>query len=463
MTFSTLGLDSTLLDNLARLGYTEPTPVQRAAIPAVLAGGDLLVSSQTGSGKTAAFVLPGLQRLRTRAAVRSNGPRMLVLTPTRELALQVQKATHGYCTGQHLLTACLVGGVPFGKQLGAVRQMVDIVIATPGRLKDHMDRGSVSLSRVELLVLDEADRMLDMGFQEEIDSIIARAPKERQTLLFSATLHGVVGHLANRVTRNAKRVEIAPREETKLDITQHALIADNDEHKNRMLDCLLRETDVEQTLVFTAMKRTAAELTTSLVIKGFTAGALHGDMHQSDRTRTLNQVRDGRMRVLVATDVAARGIDVPGINLVVNYDAPRQAADYVHRIGRTGRAGRAGIAVTFLGHADRHLVSQIERFTGNKVSLMEIAGPRAAHARRAQARSEARRQTRAAPAVRQIVFRVFASKETGRAGPRSACGRYCRAPRDRRSAPPSRAARPGSCAAPAAPGCSPANRTPRAD
>ena len=374
MSFSTLGLHSTLLDNLARLGYAEPTPVQRAAIPAVLAGGDLLVSSQTGSGKTAAFVLPGLQRLRTRAATRSNGPRMLVLTPTRELALQVQKATHGYCTGQHLLTACLVGGVPFGKQLGAVRKMIDIVIATPGRLKDHMDRGSVDLSRVELLVLDEADRMLDMGFQEEIDSIIARAPKERQTLLFSATLHGVVGHLANRVTRNAKRVEIAPREETKLDITQHALIADNDEHKNRMLDCLLRETDVEQTLVFTAMKRTAAELTTSLVIKGFTAGALHGDMHQSDRTRTLNQVRDGRMRVLVATDVAARGIDVPGINLVVNYDAPRQAQDYVHRIGRTGRAGRAGIAVTFLGHADRHLVRQIERFTGNKVSLMEIPG-----------------------------------------------------------------------------------------
>ena len=372
--FSRLGLDSTLLENLARLGYTEPTPVQREAIPAVLSGGDLLVSSQTGSGKTAAFVLPGLQRLRTRAAVRSNGPRMLVLTPTRELALQVQKATHGYCSGQHLLTACLVGGVPFGKQLGAVRKMIDIVIATPGRLKDHMDRGSVDLSRVELLVLDEADRMLDMGFQEEIDSIIARAPKERQTLLFSATLHGVVGHLANRVTRNAKRVEIARKEESKLDITQHALIADNDEHKNRMLDCLLRETEVEQALVFTAMKRTAAELTNSLVIKGFTAGALHGDMHQSDRTRTLNQVRDGRMRVLVATDVAARGIDVPGINLVVNYDAPRQAQDYVHRIGRTGRAGRAGIAVTFLGHADRHLVRQIERFTGNKVSLMEIAG-----------------------------------------------------------------------------------------
>jgi superfamily II DNA/RNA helicase len=213
-----------------------------------------------------------------------------------------------------------------------------------------------------------------MGFQEEIDSIIARTPTERQTLLFSATLAGVVGHLAARVTRNPRRVEIARKQESRLDITQHALLADNDEHKNRMLDCLLNEADVEQALVFTAMKRTAADLTNLLVIKGFTAGALHGDMHQSDRTRTLNQVRDGRMRVLVATDVAARGIDVPGINLVVNYDAPRQAQDYVHRIGRTGRAGRAGIAVTFLGHADRHLVRQIERFTGNTVSLMEIPG-----------------------------------------------------------------------------------------
>jgi len=374
MSFSLLGLDASLLSNLTRLGYTEPTPVQREAIPAALAGGDLLVSSQTGSGKTAAFVLPGLQRLRTPAARAGIGPRMLVLTPTRELALQVQKATHGYCTGQRLRTACLVGGMPFRRQHDEVRKPLDIVIATPGRLKDHMDRGTVSLERVELLVLDEADRMLDMGFQEEIDSIVGRAPKERQTLLFSATLAGVVGRLAARVTRSPKRVEIVRREETKPDITQHALIADNDAHKDRLLDALLRETDVAQALVFTAMKRTAAELTVSLLGKGFTAAALHGDMHQTERARALKQVRDGRMRVLVATDVAARGIDVPGINLVVNYDAPRQAEDYVHRIGRTGRAGRAGIAVTFLGHADRHLVRQIERFTGNKVSLMEIPG-----------------------------------------------------------------------------------------
>jgi superfamily II DNA/RNA helicase len=374
MSFSTLGLDATLLENLAHLGYAEATPVQLAAIPAALGGGDLLVSSQTGSGKTAAFVLPALQRLREPAKLAGKGPRLLVLTPTRELALQVQKATHGYCRGQKLLTACLVGGVPFGKQLALVRKPVDIVIATPGRLKDHLERGTMDLARVELLVLDEADRMLDMGFQEDIDWIVARAPKERQTLLFSATLAGVVGRLAARVTRNPQRVEVAPLKETKPDITQHALMADDDAHKNRMLDSLLREVEVEQALVFTAMKRTAAELTLALQGKGFTAGALHGDMRQFERTRTLNQVREGRMRVLVATDVAARGIDVPGINLVVNYDAPRQASDYVHRIGRTGRAGRAGIAVTFLGHADRHLVRQIERFTGNRVSLMEIPG-----------------------------------------------------------------------------------------
>jgi superfamily II DNA/RNA helicase len=374
MSFSTLGLDSSLLSNLARLGYAEPTPVQREAIPAALAGGDLLVSSKTGSGKTAAFVLAGIERLRTAATRPGKGPRMLVLAPTRELAMQVQKATHGYASGQRLVTACLVGGVPFGRQLSQVRKPVDIVIATPGRLKDHLDRGSLELARVELLVLDEADRMLDMGFQEEIDSIVARVPQERQTLLFSATLAGVVGRLASRVTRSPRRIEIGRREEPKPDITQHALIADNESHKGRMLDSLLRETEVEQALVFTAMKRTAAELTLSLVGKGFSAGALHGDMRQQERTRTLNQLRDGRMRVLVATDVAARGIDVPGINLVVNYDAPRMAEDYVHRIGRTGRAGRAGIAVTFLGHADRNLVRQIERFTGNRVSLMEIPG-----------------------------------------------------------------------------------------
>ena len=374
MSLSTLGLDPSLLSTLTALGYAEPTPVQREAIPAAIAGGDLLVSSQTGSGKTAAFLLPALQRLYAPAAAPGNGPRVLVLTPTRELALQVQKSAHGYGATQRMRTASLVGGMPYGLQLKQLSRPVDIVVATPGRLKDHMDRRSVSLARVELLVLDEADRMLDMGFQEEIDAIVARIPKERQTLLFSATLDGIVGHLARRVTRDPRRIAIARVAQTRPDITQHALVADNDAHKARMLDTLLRETDVDQTLVFTATKRAAEDLSVSLLGKGFDVGALHGDMRQRERSQMLQRLRDGKMKVLVATDVAARGIDVPGIHLVVNYDAPRQAEDYVHRIGRTGRAGRAGVAVTFLGHGDRHLVRQIERFTGNVVSMMVIPG-----------------------------------------------------------------------------------------
>jgi superfamily II DNA/RNA helicase len=374
MGFTTLGLDPSLLSTLTALGYTVPTPVQRDAIPAALAGGDLLVSSQTGSGKTAAFLLPALQRLYKPSATGGMGPRILVLTPTRELALQVQKSTHAYGNGQRLRTASLVGGMPYGLQLKLLSRPVDIVIATPGRLKDHMDRRTVNLGRVELLVLDEADRMLDMGFQEEIDAIVARIPKERQTLLFSATLEGVVGKLAHRVTRNPTRIAIARVAETRPDITQHALVADNHAHKVRMLDTLLREEEVDQTLVFTATKRAAEDLSGELSGKGFDVGALHGDMRQRERSQMLQRLRDGKMKVLVATDVAARGIDVPGINLVVNYDAPRQAEDYVHRIGRTGRAGRAGVAVTFLGAQDRHLVRAIERFTGNVVSMMVIPG-----------------------------------------------------------------------------------------
>jgi len=395
MSFSTLGLDPSLLATLTALGYAEPTPVQREAIPAAIAGGDLLVSSQTGSGKTAAFLLPALQRLYAPAAAPGNGPRVLVLTPTRELALQVQKSAHGYGATQRMRTASLVGGMPYGLQLKQLSRPVDIVIATPGRLKDHMDRRSVSLARVELLVLDEADRMLDMGFQEEIDAIVARIPKERQTLLFSATLDGIVGHLARRVTRDPRRIAIARVAETRPDITQHALVADNDAHKARMLDTLLRETDVDQTLVFTATKRAAEDLSVSLLGKGFDVGALHGDMRQRERSQMLQRLRDGKMKVLVATDVAARGIDVPGINLVVNYDAPRQAEDYVHRIGRTGRAGRAGVAVTFLGHSDRHLVRQIERFTGNVVSMMVIPGLEpAAHQKREMQRPGYRARSR---------------------------------------------------------------------
>jgi len=396
MSFSALGLASSLVETLTALGYTEPTSVQAAAIPAALSGGDLLVSSRTGSGKTAAFLLPALARLEAQLPVGTNrparrgraAPRMLVLAPTRELALQVQKSAHAYGRGQRLRTACLVGGMSYGLQLRALERPVDIAIATPGRLRDHMDRGSVDLSEVEVLVLDEADRMLDMGFQEELDAIVAAIPEKRQTMLFSATLDGVVGKLARRVTRDAQRIDIAAPANAPIMIAQTAMFADDVAHKGKLLEALLGDVALEQALVFTSTKRAAEELSGVLSGRGFATGALHGDMRQHERNRTLTQLRDGHVRVLVATDVAARGIDVPGITHVINYDAPREAESYVHRIGRTGRAGRSGIAVTLLGHSERHLMRNIERYTGAPMTITTIPGlePRSRPAARPQAR-----------------------------------------------------------------------------
>ena len=408
MSFGSLGLHASLLDALAALGFTEPTPVQLAAIPAALAGGDLLVSSPTGSGKTAAFLLPALDRLlaapaqatnaqnpyrvdrsaklaaRAGAArlpgrpahggARGQGPRILVLTPTRELALQVLAAAHAYA-GRRLASALLVGGMPYARQLEQLRRPLDLAVATPGRLKDHLDRGRVDLARLQVLVLDEADRMLDMGFAEDIDAIVASAPAGRQTLLFSATLEGVVGRLAARVTRSPQRVAVdAPAAARKLRIDQSAIFADGFAHKSRLLDALLRDTALTQALVFTATKRSAEELSQALSLRGFAAGALHGDMRQNERNRAMQRMRDGRTRVLIATDVAARGIDVPGISHVINFDAPRGAEDYVHRIGRTGRAGRAGVAVTLLGREDRQFVRAVERHTGSPMRIAVIPG-----------------------------------------------------------------------------------------
>ena len=299
MSFATLGLHSSLLETLTALGYSAPTPVQSAAIPATLAGGDLLVSSQTGSGKTAAFMLPSLHRLWSApsakpAAARGYGPRILVLAPTRELALQVEKAARTYGDGQRLRTACLVGGMPYGLQLKQLSRPVDVVIATPGRLKDHLDRGRIDLGRVEVLVLDEADRMLDMGFTEDIDAIVARTPGTRQTLLFSATLEGVVGRLAQRVTRAPQRIDIAATRTPEGKIEQRALFADDLSHKTRLLDALLRDTELKQAVVFTATKRGAEDLSGALQEQGFSAGALHGDMRQRERSLMLQRLRDGR-------------------------------------------------------------------------------------------------------------------------------------------------------------------------
>ncbi|MBI5330231.1 MAG: DEAD/DEAH box helicase [Betaproteobacteria bacterium] len=375
MPFAALGLHPCVTKTIEDTGYTTPTSVQTEAIPAALEGKDLLVSSHTGSGKTAAFLLPSLHRMNEPSPVPGNGPRLLVLCPTRELALQVQKQAVTYGKGlRRLKTVCLVGGAPFGPQFQALKANPEVMIATPGRLMDHMERGRIDFSRLETLVLDEADRMLDMGFIEDIEHIVSATPATRQTLLFSATLDGVVGKLAQSMTRDAQRIEIAGSAENKADIDQRILMADDLAHKHRLLEVLLRDTELTQAVVFTSTKRAAEELSETLLEQGFAAAALHGDMPQHKRNRTLQRLRDGATRVLVATDVAARGIDVVGISHVINFDAPHQAEDYVHRIGRTGRAGRSGIAVSLLNWRERHLLRDIERFTGNKPRVDVIPG-----------------------------------------------------------------------------------------
>ncbi|MDO9227364.1 MAG: DEAD/DEAH box helicase [Pseudomonadota bacterium] len=360
---------------LETTGYTVPSEVQRQAVPAALEGRDLLVSSHTGSGKTAAFLLPSLHKLAEPSTLPGNGPRLLVLCPTRELAMQVQKQAMIYGAGlRKLRTVCLVGGAPFGPQFQALKVNPEVMIATPGRLIDHLERGRIDFSRLEVLVLDEADRMLDMGFIEDIEHIVSGTPASRQTLLFSATLDGLVGKIAAEMTNNALRISVVTQEDQKANIDQRILFSDDIGHKHRMLDFLLRDVDLTQALIFTATKRSAEELSETLMEQGHSAAALHGDMPQHKRTRTLQRLRDGQTRFLVATDVAARGIDVAGISHVINFDAPRQAEDYVHRIGRTGRAGRTGIAITMVHGKERHLVREIERYIGQSVRVDVIAG-----------------------------------------------------------------------------------------
>jgi superfamily II DNA/RNA helicase len=388
MQFADLGLHPYLLQALASFDFHEATAVQETAIPQAIAGEDLLVSSHTGSGKTLAFILPILQRLAdahagtgplTRAA-KTKAPFALVLAPTRELALQVEKVARDLSDKKHpVRTVSLVGGAPFTPQLRAMSQGLDLIVATPGRLIDHMDRGTLDLSQVATLVLDEADRMLDMGFIEDIERIIANLSPERQTLLFSATLDGVVGQLAKQVTRNPQRVAMARNAAGNNDgapeqIEQKLYFADNISHKVKLLDHFLRDAAVEQAVVFAATRRQVEELVDQLQDEGFSVDGLHGDMQQNARNRTLQRVRTGRIKILVATDVAARGLDVATISHVINFDLPRQTEDYVHRIGRTGRAGRSGIAISMASGMQRGLVKAIEQYTKQKMFVDVVPG-----------------------------------------------------------------------------------------
>ncbi len=375
MKFETLGLNKALLEAIASAGYTDPTPVQARAVPEALAGRDLMVSSQTGSGKTAAFMLPALQMLAEPHAVVGKGPRVLVLTPTRELSMQVTKAAETYGRKmRNVKTVSVVGGMPYPVQNRLLKAGVDILVATPGRLLDQMQSGRVDLSRMQLLILDEADRMLDMGFKEDIEAIVAQTPETRQTLLFSATLEPGIVRLATSMLKNPLRIDVAGHQTKNVNIEQRLHFADDMAHKNRLLDHLLRDVDMQQAIVFTSTKRAADDLASNLHEAGFSAAALHGDMRQAARTRTLQALRKGGLQVLVATDVAARGIDVQGISHVINYDLPRQAEDYVHRIGRTGRAGRSGIAISLANVREHFQVKQIERFTTQMIPVTTIPG-----------------------------------------------------------------------------------------
>lgn len=372
--FADLNLDKNILSAVRSEGYESPTPIQAQAIPFALEGRDIMASAQTGSGKTAAFLLPTLQRLTKRSEKPGKGPRALVLTPTRELAAQVEKNALAYAKNMRWFrTVSIVGGASFGYQTRALSKPVDLIVATPGRLMDLMQSGKVDFARLEVLILDEADRMLDMGFIDDIETIVEATPSDRQTLLFSATWDGAVGKLARKLTKNPEIIEVE-RVDDQGKIEEQLLYCDDMRHKNRLLDHILRDANIDQCVIFTSTKAMTEVIADDLYEKGFAANCLHGDMPQGWRNRTLMDLRKGRCKILVATDVAARGIDVPTITHVINYDLPKQAEDYVHRIGRTGRAGRTGIAITFAEVNEYVKVHKIEKYIDRKLTEVTVEG-----------------------------------------------------------------------------------------
>ena len=383
MTFANLGLHEALTNAVADAGYDTATEVQLTALPLALAGKDLMVSSSTGSGKTASFILPALERIIAARADTTQkrdrntvyGPRVLVLTPTRELAMQVAKAASTY--GRHvqgLRVATVVGGVPYPAQIKSLRGPLDILISTPGRLLDHLQTGKAVLENVDILVLDEADRMLDMGFIDDINTIADHVPATRQTVMFSATFAGHVGRLAQNLLRDPQRIDVSSHTDTHENIEQRLHWADNHHHKNALLDHILTERAMEQALVFTSTQRDADWLADRLADMGHAVASLHGGMPQGRRNRVLQGLRTQQLKVLVATDVAARGIDVPSISHVINYGLPMKAEDYVHRIGRTGRAGKNGLAITLGERMDAGMIRRIQQFTTQNIPVSAIVG-----------------------------------------------------------------------------------------
>jgi superfamily II DNA/RNA helicase len=365
-------LDQNLQKAINALGYTTPTPIQLQAIPVALEGHDILASAQTGTGKTAAFVLPILQHLLTAPAVKGHGPRTLILTPTRELAMQVSEVVKGLSRFTSLKSGAIVGGVPYPQQERLLRQPLDVLVATPGRFMDHVRRRLVDFSRIEKLVLDEADRMLDMGFVDEVETIVKMLPKEHQTLFFSATFNKSVNHIVAKILKDPVRIEIAPMKDANKKIKQQVYKADNLDHKQALLSELLQNDELSKVIIFVSTKRSTETLAKFLVYKGHSSAALNGDMRQSARSRIVKDLHESKLKVLVATNVAARGLDVKGVTHVINFDLPADVEEYIHRIGRTGRHDAEGIAISFVDNKDHSKLVKIEQFLGQTIEKLVI-------------------------------------------------------------------------------------------
>ncbi|MBB5392156.1 MULTISPECIES: DEAD/DEAH box helicase [unclassified Herbaspirillum] len=376
MSFSALGLSDEIVRAVSEQGYTSPTPIQAQAVPAVLSGGDLMAGAQTGTGKTAGFTLPLLQRLASAPRNKVNGQipiRALILAPTRELAAQVEESVRLYGKYLPLTSACIFGGVGINPQIALLKRGIDILVATPGRLLDHMQQGTVNLQHIQILVLDEADRMLDMGFIRDIRKVLAALPPKRQNLLFSATFADEIKKLADSLLTNPALIEVARRNSTVEVISQKIHPVDRDK-KHPMLAHLIKAHQWKQVLVFTRTKHGANKLVEQLARDDISAMAIHGNKSQSARTKALAEFKDGKLTALIATDIAARGIDIDQLPHVVNYDLPNVPEDYVHRIGRTGRAGATGEAVSLVCIDERDLLHDIERFIKREIPVEVIPG-----------------------------------------------------------------------------------------
>ncbi|HAF40577.1 MAG TPA: DEAD/DEAH box helicase [Sphingobium sp.] len=389
MTFADLGLSDELLKAVTESGYDTPTPIQAQAIPSVLMMKDIIGIAQTGTGKTASFVLPMIDIL-AHGRARALMPRSLILEPTRELAAQVAENFEKYGKYHKLSMALLIGGVQMGDQIKALERGVDVLIATPGRLMDLFQRGKILLNGCSMLVIDEADRMLDMGFIPDIEEICTKLPAQRQTLLFSATMPPVIKKLADRFLSNPKSIEVARPATASTNITQHLVKVDS-RKKREALRAMLNVEDVTSAVIFCNRKTTVRELNKSLQRYGFKSGEIHGDIDQASRIAELERFREGRVNILVASDVAARGLDIKGVSHVFNFDAPWHPDDYVHRIGRTGRAGATGVAYTFVSEADAEAIDNIQKLIGTKIAYADLpAGATGAEAPREDQRAEGR-------------------------------------------------------------------------